>query len=66
MPFDHYEIHELAALIPEMSADEFRGLCDDIRTNGLIEPIVLYEDRVLDGRHRYRACIETGIEPRFE
>jgi len=58
-------IHPLAALIPEMDADQFTELRDDIATHGLIEAIVLHEDMVLDGRHRYRACIETGAEPRF-
>jgi len=31
----------------------------------LLEPIVAYEGMVLDGRHRYQACVETGVEPRF-
>jgi hypothetical protein len=33
--------------------------------NGLQEPITLYENKVLDGCHRQRACEEAGIRPRF-
>lgn len=59
-------VHPLAALIPEMTADQFAELRVDIERHGLIEPIVLHEHMILDGRHRARACDETGVEPRFE
>lgn len=58
--------HPLASLIPEMSDDEYRELRDDIAEHGLRQPIVLYEHMVLDGRHRARACEETGTVPRYE
>ena len=32
------------------------------RREGLLEPIVLYESRVLDGRNRYRAAKEAGYK----
>jgi hypothetical protein len=38
---------------------------DSIRRIGLIYPIVLYEGMILDGRARYRACLQAGVEPRF-
>jgi DNA modification methylase len=60
------EIHELANLIPTMSDDEYRELVKDITANGLLEPIMLYEGKVLDGRHRYRACMEIGLLPEYE
>ncbi|MEM3265691.1 MAG: ParB/RepB/Spo0J family partition protein [Thermoplasmata archaeon] len=59
------EIHDLCNILPEMTKEEFNELKEDIEKNGLLNPIVLFENKVLDGRHRYRACLELGIEPRF-
>jgi ParB-like chromosome segregation protein Spo0J len=61
-----YAVHPLAALIPEMAAEQYTELRDDIQQHGLIDAIVLHENMVLHGRHRLRACEETGVEPRFE
>lgn len=58
-----FEIHPLAELIPAMSDEEFTELRDDIRENGLREPVTLYKGKLLDGRHRARACEELGLEP---
>jgi N6-adenosine-specific RNA methylase IME4 len=60
------EFHPLARLFPEMDAEQFAALTEDIQANGLREPIVLYQGSVLDGRHRYYASIAAGVEPRFE
>lgn len=59
-------IHPIAQIFPEMNNEEFVALKEDIKQNGLLEPIWLFEDKVLDGRHRYFACQETGTEPRFK
>ena len=56
-------IHPLALLGPEMLRDEYVELVGDVKRHGLREPIVLYQDMILDGRHRYRACLELSIEP---
>ncbi|WP_394540145.1 ParB/RepB/Spo0J family partition protein [Lysobacter enzymogenes] len=57
--------HVLCLMLPDMSTESFSALVEDIRQNGQRRDIVLYEGLILDGRHRYRACIECGIEPRY-
>lgn len=49
-----------------MSDEELNGLAEDIARRGeLLEPIVLYEGAVLDGRNRLEACRRAKVEPRF-
>jgi phage N-6-adenine-methyltransferase len=48
-----------------MSDEELAELAADIRAHGLLEPIVLLDGLVLDGRNRLRACEAAGVEPRF-
>ena len=60
-----YEDHPYAAVFPRMPPGQFEALCASIAKEGLHEWIVLYEDKILLGRERYRACLKTGTEPRF-
>ena len=58
---------EYEKLLPKMSDEEFEELKASIQTEGQHYPIVANENlEVLDGHHRYRACVELGIEPDFE
>lgn len=59
---EELEIHPAALILPKMGNDEFEEFKEDIAGNGLIEPIVLFQGKVLDGRNRYLACQELGIE----
>ena len=60
-----YEFHQYCNLLPDMQEGEFDELKDDIKKNGLLNPIVLFENFILDGKHRYRACLESNINPIF-
>jgi hypothetical protein len=59
------EFHTAANIFPMMAGKDFDGLVEDIRTNGLLEAIWTYENRIIDGRNRYRACQKAKVEPRF-
>jgi hypothetical protein len=61
------KFHPLARLGgPLMEGEEFDALVADIKKNGLQEWIVTYQGMILDGRNRYRACLEAGVEPHDE
>ncbi|MEU5258961.1 ParB N-terminal domain-containing protein [Amycolatopsis sp. NPDC021455] len=63
---DVAKVHPAAELFPLMSEEDFAELVEDIRTNGLLETIMLTPSgEILDGRHRLMACRDAGVEPRF-
>jgi hypothetical protein len=61
----NFEFHDVANLFPMLDADELKALSTDIFENGQFEPITLFEGKILDGRNRYVACLDAGVEPLF-
>lgn len=57
--------HSVSEIFPLMSDGDLAALADDIKVNGLREPIWLYQGQILDGRNRYRACEIAGVEPEY-
>lgn len=56
--------HPYADRFPMLDTDELNRLADDIRENGLRNPIVLDgEGRILDGRNRWAACEIADVTP---
>jgi len=49
-------------LIPIMSPDEKRGLEQSIVSEGCRDPLVLWEEILIDGHTRYEICTANGIE----
>ena len=56
------EFHPVSKIFPLMQGEQYDKLVQDIRENGLLEPIWLHEGQIIDGRNRYRACLEAGVE----
>ena len=57
--------HKAANLFPLIPESDLDDLVDDIRENGLLNSIILFEGSVLDGRNRALACKKAGIKPHF-
>lgn len=60
------EPHPLCLVLPEMTPAEFQQLVDSIKSEGQHDAIVTYQGQILEGRHRYNACLNLGIEPVME
>lgn len=59
------DIHPAAAAFPMMSEVELEAMAEDIKSNGLRSPIVVWRGRVVDGRNRLAALAKTVTPPRF-
>jgi len=54
--------HPAADIFPMLTGANYEALKADIAENGMHEAIQLWEGRIIDGRNRYRAALELGIE----
>ena len=54
--------HPAANLFP-LEEETISELAEDIKANGLLCPIELLDGKVIDGRRRWMACEQAGIEP---
>jgi len=57
--------HPYAELFPMMGKDDLQAMANDIKTNGLVDPITPYKKLILDGRNRHRACELAGVTPQY-
>ena len=57
-----YAQHPLSAAFPAMTPEEFQELKDSIENIGVQNPITLLDGMVIDGWHRYSACMELAMD----
>ena len=61
----NYPLSALATIFPPMSPSEFQEMIQSVRERGLQKPITRWQGQIIDGRHRYEACLHAGVAPRF-
>jgi hypothetical protein len=54
-------------IFPDMADEKFKMLLSDLSDNGYDSsfPVYLYQNKILDGWNRYRACTELNILPEY-
>lgn len=60
------EIHPLSQVFTGMSGDSIQALKADVEAHGVIEPIVLHEGKILDGKARYQICRKLVEERKYD
>ncbi|MEP3072834.1 hypothetical protein [Maricaulis sp.] len=58
-------VHPVADLFPWLPDKDAEALAADIAENGLMDPLVIFEGELLDGRNRREACRKLGITPHW-
>jgi len=61
----NYKFHPIADCWPLLEGIEYERLKESITEIGLLHEITILGEYILDGRNRYRACLETDTEPNF-
>jgi hypothetical protein len=63
---EEFEYSELSTVFPSFQGEEeFTQLVESIKTEGLLEPIVVWQGKIVDGRHRHLACKEARVQPEY-
>ena len=52
---------EFQNLIPPLSLEELNGLEDSIKKEGCRDPLVVWNNTIIDGHHRYAICTKHNI-----
>lgn len=53
---------EFASLLLPLSADELKSLKDSLLDHGCSEPIIVWNNYIIDGHYRYKICKEHNLD----
>lgn len=54
-------LEELKNLLPPLTETEFQGLEESILKEGVLSPLIVWNDVLVDGHHRYEICKKHEI-----
>jgi hypothetical protein len=60
-----YKQHPYGRTWQRFDLDLFKELVGNVERRGLDQEILLYRGMILEGWHRYLACLATGTQPKF-
>ena len=62
-----YTRHPQSELFPAMTTEGFGALVESMKAHGFDKsfPILLFENQIVDGWHRYLAAKKAGVTPEF-
>ena len=46
----------------ELSDEEYNGLEEDIKARGCLDPILVWNNKIIDGHNRFRICTKNNID----
>jgi ParB-like chromosome segregation protein Spo0J len=55
-----FPLHPITGEYDDITGDDLDRMRESLRKDGLIVPIVIWRDQIVDGRHRARLCDEIG------
>ena len=58
-----FPLSPLAEIFPPWTTEQLDRLTEDIAAHGMREPILVWRETIIDGRHRLKACRKAGVEP---
>lgn len=57
------KVHKYLKVFPVIDDAKYQALVESIKARGLRVPIETYKGRIIDGRARYKACMEARVFP---
>jgi ParB-like chromosome segregation protein Spo0J len=61
-----YPFHDITADYDAFAKEEMDAMRKSVRERGLVVPVVIWRDQIVDGKHRSKICREEGVPLRYD